>query len=87
MDSDVDTASGDCLSCLDTDAISVRTAHKKYRERVMASCQLSKGMDWMNVQMKRIEGGHQDVWGHDHEIIRAKQKHALADDFTSFKMR
>ena len=37
--------------------------------------------------MKRIEDGHQDVWGHYHKIIRAEQKHTLADDHTSFKMR
>ena len=31
-DSDLDTASGDGLSCSDTDEISVRTACKKYRK-------------------------------------------------------
>ena len=44
-------------------------------------------MDWTDAQMKRIEGGHQDMWGHDHEIIRAEQKWAIADDHTSFEMR
>ena len=39
------------------------------------------------LKMKRIEGGHQNVWGHDHKIIRAEWKHALADDHTSFEMR
>ena len=87
MNSDLDTASGNCLSCSDTDEISVRLACKKYRKRVRASCKLSKGVDWTDAQLKRIEGGHQDMWGHNHEIIRAKQKHTLADDHTSFKMR
>ena len=41
----------------------------------------------MDAQMKRIKGGHQDVWGHDHKIIRAEWKCALAGDHTSFKMR
>ena len=86
-DSDLDTASGDCLSCLNTDEISVSMVHKKYRKRVRASCKLHKGVDWMDTQMKSIWGGHQDVWGHDHKIIRAKQKCALADDHTSFEMR
>ena len=27
------------------------------------------------------------MWGHDYKIIRAKQKHVLADDHTSFEMR
>ena len=58
VDSDLDTASRDCLSCLDTNEIYMRTAHKKYRKRVRASCKLSKGMDWTDAQMKRIQGGH-----------------------------
>ena len=44
-------------------------------------------MDWMDMQMKRIKGGHQEVWGHNLKIIRAKQKHALVDDHSSFEMR
>ena len=31
-------------SCSDTDEVSVRTAHKKYRKRVRASCKLSKSV-------------------------------------------
>ena len=87
MDFDLDTTSGDCLSCLDTNEISVRMACKKYRKRVRGSCKLSKGMDWTYTQIKRIEGGPQDVYGHNHEIIRAKWKCALADDCISFEMR
>ena len=44
-DSDLDTASGDCLSCSDTDDISMWTTQKKYRKRVRASCKLSKRLD------------------------------------------
>ena len=65
----------------------MRMVHKKYRKRIRASCKLSKGMDWTDVQLKRIEGGHQDVWGHNHEIIRVKQNCTLMDDHTYFEMR
>ena len=44
-DSYLDTASGDCLSCSDTDEVSAWTAQKRYRKRVRASCKLSKGSD------------------------------------------
>ena len=37
--------------------------------------------------MKRIKGGHQDVWGHNHGIIRVKWKCDLTDDHTSFEIR
>ena len=37
--------------------------------------------------MKRIWNSHQDVWGHDHKIVRTEWKCAVAEDCTSFKMR
>ena len=55
--------------------------------RVRASCKLSKGSDWMETQMKRIGDSHQDIWGHDHKIVRTEQKCALVEDHTSFEMR
>ena len=55
-------------------------------KRVRVSCKLSKGSDWMEAEMKRIRDSHQDVWGHDHKIVRTKQKCALADDH-SLEMR
>ena len=86
VDSDLDTASGDCCSCSDTDEVSVQTAQKKYRKRVRTSCKLSKGSDWMEAQMKGIGVSHQDVWGHDLAIIRSEQKCTLARDQDSFEM-
>ena len=71
-DSNMDTASGDCLSCSDTDDASVRTAHKKYRKRMWASCKLSKSNLWTETQQKRINDSHQDIWGNDHKIIRTE---------------
>ena len=59
----------------------------KYRKTVRASCKLSKGSDWMETQMKRIGVSHQDIWGHDHKIIRTEQKCALTEDCLSFEMR
>ena len=64
-DSYLDTASDNCLSCSNTDEVSIRSAHKKYRKRVRASYKLSKGIDWTDTQMKRIEDSCQEVWGHD----------------------
>ena len=37
-DSDLHTASRDCVSCSDTEKVSVQTAYRKYRKRVWASC-------------------------------------------------
>ena len=55
--------------------------------RLWPGHKLSKGSDCMEAQIKRIGDSHQDVWGHNHKIIRTEQKHALVDDNTSFKMR
>ena len=86
-DCNLDTASGDCLSCSDTDEISIHTAQKKYRKRVRASCELCKGINWTKAQIKRIGDSCQDMWGQDHKIVRTEWKHALVDDCTSFQMR
>ena len=85
-DSDLDTASRDCLSCSDTDDVSMQTAQKKYRKRVRASCKLSKGSDWTETQMRRIRDSPQDVWGHDHRIVRTEGKCTLVEDHTSYEM-
>ena len=87
VDPNLDTASRDCLFCLDTDDICMRMTCKKYRKRVSMSCKSSKGVDWTDAQMKKIKGGHQDVWGQNYKIIRAKQRLTLADNCTPFKMR
>ena len=79
-DSDLDINPGDCLSCSDTDEVSIQTAQKRYRKRVRASCKLSKGSEWMEAQMKRIRDSHQDKWGHDLAIIRLDWKCTLAED-------
>ena len=42
-DSDMDTASEDCVTCSDTDEATVQTTWKKYWKRVWASCRVSKG--------------------------------------------
>ena len=52
-DSDMDTASGDCVSCSDTDEVSVQTSQKKYQRRVWASCGLYKGSIWTEAQLKK----------------------------------
>ena len=75
--SDMDSASGDCLTCLDTDEVIIRTTCKKYRKRVQASCSLGKGSLWSEAQLKWISDSHQVMSGHDHEIIRTEWDHTL----------
>ena len=71
-DSDMDTASGHGILCSDTDEVSIQTAHKKYQKRVWASCGLSKGSLWMEVQLKRISDSCQDMSRHDHNSVTAE---------------
>ena len=85
-DSDMDTASGDCITCLDTDEVTVWTTQKKYQKRVRVSCRLSKGSLWTDAQLERIGESHQAMWGHSHESIPAEQDCALAEDHNSFEI-
>ena len=72
VDSDLDTASGDCFSYSDTEEVSIQTAQKRYRKRLRASYKLSKGSDWMEAKQKRISECHEDIWSHDLAIIRSE---------------
>ena len=86
-DSNLDTASGDYIMCSDTDEVSIQTAHKQYQRRVRTSCKLSKGNIWTEAQLKRINDSHQDMLGHNHDIIRLEQKHSLVEDCNSFEIQ
>ena len=85
-DSDMDTASRDCITYLDTDKVTIQTAWKKYWKRVQASFRLSKGSLWTEAQLKRIGDSHQAMWVHDHESVQTEQDHALVEDCNSFEM-
>ena len=85
--SNLDTASGDCITYSDTDEVPMQTACKNYQRSVRASCKLSKGNIWTEAQLKRINNSHQEMWGHDHGIIRSEQKCALAEDNNSFEIQ
>ena len=84
--SNMESSSGDCITCSDTDEVTIRTACKRYRKRVWASCRLGKGILWSETQLKQIGDSCQAMWGHDHEIIRTEQDHALEEDCNSFEM-
>ena len=73
VDSNLDTATWDCLSCSDTDEISVRTAREKYGKRVRASCMSSKGIVLDECTWMKRNGGQpsRHVGLHDHEIVWA----------------
>ena len=62
-DSDRDTASEDCISCSDTEEVSIQTAHKRYQKRVWASYRLNRSSLWTETQMKMIGENCQEVVG------------------------
>ena len=84
--SDMNTASGNDVTFLDVDEVTIQTVQKKYQKRVWASHRLSKGSLWSEAQLKRIANSHQAVWGHDHKSIRTEWVHALVEDCSSFEM-
>ena len=86
-DSNLDTASRDCISCSVTYEVSISTACKKYRKRVWASCRLSKRSLWMEAQLKRINDSCQDMWGQNYESVRTEKICTLAEDCNSFEIQ
>ena len=85
-DSDMVSASGSCIMCSDTDELTIRTTHKKYRKRAWTSCSLGKGILWSEAQLKWIGNSCQAVWGHNNEIIRTEQNCTLEEDCNSVEM-
>ena len=57
----MESASGDCFMCLDTDEVTITITQKKYRKMVQASCSLSKGGLWSEAQLKQIGNSHQEL--------------------------
>ena len=83
-DCDMDT---DCVSCSDTDEVSIKTAYKKHQRRVQASCRLSKGSLCMEAQLKRISDSCQDMWGHNHQALEQSRKALLWKTTTPMRCR
>ena len=71
-DSDMDTATRDCISC-SRQRWGVHTnCLQEVPDEGMGFCRLSKGSLWMEAQLKRISKNCQDMWGHNHECVRAE---------------
>ena len=82
----MESASRDCVTCLDTDEVTVKNAHKKYRKRGEASCSLDKENLWSEVQLKWISNSHQALWAHDKEVIGTEWDHALEEEHNFFEI-
>ena len=80
------SASGNCLTCLDTEEVAVRTVWKRFWKKVWSSWSIARGCLWSEAQLKWIQDSHQAVWGSDYEIIKTEWELALMQDHTSFKV-
>ena len=82
----MNSAFRDCVTCLDTDEVTIRTTCKKYKKRVQASCSLGKGSLWSEAKLKQIGDSHQAMCRYDHEIIRMEQNCIPEENYNSFEM-
>ena len=85
-DSSLESASRDCLTCLDTEEVTIRTTGKRFKKKFQASSSITRGCLWYEAQQKQIVDSHQAVWGTDHEIIQTEQELTLEEDHTSFEV-
>ena len=60
-DSNLESASGDCLSCLDTKEVVIRNAWKRFQKKVQAPCSIVRGCLWSQSQLKQIQDSHQTM--------------------------
>ena len=85
-DSGPKSASGDCPTCLDNKEAAVRSAHKKFHKKVLASCSLAKLGLWRNAQLEWISNNHQTLWGSDYKGVKTEWDPTLKEDYSSFKV-
>ena len=84
--SDLELASGNCLTCSDMEEVAIRKAQKRFQKRVQASCSIVRGCLWSEAQVRWIKDSCQAIWNSDHEVIQTEQLIALEEDHTSFKV-
>ena len=58
VNSDLESASGNCLTCLDTEEVAVRTAWKRFWKKVWASCSIARGCLWSKAKLNQIKDSH-----------------------------
>ena len=51
-DSDLELASGDCLTCSDMKEMAIRTTKKRFQKRLWASCSIVRGCLWSEFQVR-----------------------------------
>ena len=51
-DSDLESASGGCLTCSDTEEVAIRTAQKRFWKKFQAPCSIARGCLWSESQLK-----------------------------------
>ena len=81
-----DMASGDFITCSDTDEVTIQTTQKKYWKRVPPSCRLSKGILWTEAKLKRISKTYQAIWDITMTAFKQSRDSALVEDCNSFGM-
>ena len=60
-DSSPESATGDCLTCSDTEEAAVTFAHKKFHKKLWAYCSPAKQGLYRNSQLEQIASSHQAV--------------------------
>ena len=82
-DSNLESATGDCLTCSDTKETAVRYSHQKFCKKVQASCKLTRWSLLKVSQMVLIDKTHQAVWGSSFSIVNEEWDPTLKEDFSS----
>ena len=73
IDSSAKSVTGDdCLTCSATEDTAVKSAHKKFHKKVMASCSPAKQGLWKNAQLEQIRNNCNTMLGSDYEAIKTE---------------
>ena len=76
----------DCLMCLDSKDVTVKSAHKKFHKKVSTSCSPTKQSLWKDAQLEQIGNNHKTVWGNNYKSIKIEWDLPQDRDPSSFKV-
>ena len=75
-----------CLTCSDTEDVTVKLAQKKFHKKVQASCGPTKQGLWKDAQLEQIGNNCTIVWGSDYKAIKTEWDLTLDRDPSSFEV-
>ena len=92
-DSDLESASGDCITCSDMGEVATRNAQERFQKKVRAFCSIARGFLWFEAQLRWIKAeedsgvkpeGEEEAKSSAGEDVETSSRVGGADHFAAY---